>query len=423
MQRTSRPVGSLRVEGIGLLLTMAPGAPDGIPDAAVVIRDGAIAWAGPAADLDTASCADLPVLDAGGGLVTPGLVECHSHLVFLGQRSDEFAARAAGRSYEDIARRGGGIARTVAATRAGSRDALFAAALPRVRTALAQGITTLEAKSGYGLDLDTELRLLAVAADLDAATPVDVVPTFLGAHALPPEARDRRDAHVDAIVREWIPAVARQGIARFCDVFCESVAFTVDESRRILQAGLDHGLRPKVHAEQLGRTGGAALAAELGAVSADHLDHASPDDLAALAAAGTVGVLLPGGAVSLGRPRFPPAAPLREAGVRVALSTDFNPGSSVTQNLPLMATFAMAFMGMTAAQAWAAITTNAAAALGLDDRVGRVAPGYRGDLAVFHGADPLGPFYEWGGSRIARVVKDGRVVVAREPDGRTAFPD
>ncbi|HOI09694.1 MAG TPA: imidazolonepropionase, partial [Myxococcota bacterium] len=256
MQRTSRPVGSLRVEGIGLLLTMAPGAPDGIPDAAVVIRDGAIAWAGPAADLDTASCADLPVLDAGGGLVTPGLVECHSHLVFLGQRSDEFAARAAGRSYEDIARRGGGIARTVAATRAGSRDALFAAALPRVRTALAQGITTLEAKSGYGLDLDTELRLLAVAADLDAATPVDVVPTFLGAHALPPEARDRRDAHVDAIVREWIPAVARQGIARFCDVFCESVAFTVDESRRILQAGLDHGLRPKVHAEQLGRTGG-----------------------------------------------------------------------------------------------------------------------------------------------------------------------
>lgn len=417
-----RQDGSLRVHHIGCLLTMEAGQPDGIPEAAIVIRDGVIAWVGPERETDRASAAGLPTLDAGGGLVTPGLIECHSHLVFAGARSDEFAARAAGLSYAEIARRGGGILRTVAATRASDRETLRELAMHRARAAMAQGITTLEAKSGYGLDLETELRLLEVAADLDAALPIDIVPTFLGAHALPPEARDRRDAHVDAIVTEWIPEVARRGLARFCDVFCESLAFTIDESRRILAAGLAHGMRPKVHAEQLARTGGARLAADLGAVSADHLDHASSEDLAALASAGTVGVLLPGCAVSLGHPRFPSGRPLIDAGMRVALSTDFNPGSSVTQNLALMGTFAMAFMGMTLNEAWAGITTHAAGALGMDDRVGRVAPGLRGDLAVFHGADPCGPFYEYGGSRVAAVVKDGNVVATRDADGRVVFP-
>lgn len=418
----ARQFGSLRIARIGRLLTMTPGDVQGIPSAAVVVRDGVITWVGPEELLDLATCDDLPVLDAGGGLVTPGLVECHTHLVFLGGRSDEFEARASGLSYAQIAQRGGGILRTVAATRAGSRQELFLAALPRVQAALVQGITTIETKSGYGLDLDTELRLLRVAADLDAATPVDVVSTFLGAHALPPEARDSRDAHVDAICRDWIPEVARRGLASFCDVFCESLAFSVDESRRILQTGLAHGLRPKVHAEQLARSGGARVAAELGAVSADHLDFASEEDAAALAAVGTVGVLLPGCAVSLGRPHFPKARPLIDAGMRVALSTDFNPGSSVTQNLTLMGTFAMAFMGMTAMEAWAGITTHAAAALGMDGMIGRVAPGYRGDLVVFHGDDLCGPFYEYGGSRVAQVVKDGRRVVDRDSRGRVEFP-
>ncbi len=418
-----RQDGSLLIHNIGQLLTMNDAAPLGIVSAAVLVRDGTIIWAGPECELDRASAVGLPTLDAGGGLVTPGLVECHSHLVFAGERADEFEARAAGMSYADIAKRGGGIQRTVFATRAASREELFDKALPRVQDFMAHGVTTLEAKSGYGLDLDTELRLLAVTADLDKATPIDIVPTFLGAHALPPEALGRRDAHVDAIVQEWIPEVARLGLARFCDVFCESLAFTVDESRRVLEAGLAHGMRPKVHAEQLAWTGGARLAAEMSAVSADHLDHASLDDMAAMAAAGTVGVLLPGCSVSMGRPIFPSARPLIDAGMRVALSTDFNPGSSVTRNLVLMGTFAMAFMGMTVAEAWAGITTNAATALGLGDRVGRVMPGLRGDLAVFFGAEASGPFYEYGGSRIAAVVKDGRVVVRRDTAGRVTFDE
>lgn len=415
--------GSLVVRRIGRLLSMVPGGPvDGLRDAAVVVRDGVVRWAGPQSALDGEAVRGLPTLDAGGGLVTPGLVECHTHLVFAGSRSDEFEARAAGTPYEEIARRGGGILRTVAATRAASREELVALALPRAWDFLARGVTTIEVKSGYGLDLAAERKILEAVRDLRALVPADLVPTFLGAHALPPEGRADRAAWVRAICDAWIPSVAADGLARFCDVFCESVAFTVDEAEAILRAGLAHGLRPKVHADQLSDCGGASLAARVGAVSADHLDRAPASALPGLAAAGTVAVLLPGCMVSLGRTAFPDARPLRAAGVRVALSTDFNPGSSVTRDLPLMGTFGMAYLGLSLGEAWEAVTTNAAAALGLQDRVGRVAPGFDGDLAVFHGDDPRGPFYEYGGAGVAAVVKAGRVVVRRSDRGEVHFP-
>ncbi len=406
--------GSLLVRNAGRVLTLVPGAEaDGIRDSAVVIRDGQVEWVGPSGEVDAEAVRGLPVLDAGGGLVTPGLVECHTHLVFAGSRSDEFEARAAGVSYEDIARRGGGIQRTVLATRAASRQQLVELALPRVQDFLARGVTTIEVKSGYGLDLPTERKILEAVRDLQAETPADLVPTFLGAHALPPEARHDREAFVRAIAEEWVPAVAEAGLARFCDVFCETVAFTRDEAQRVLRAGLEHGLKPKVHADQLSSSGGSSLAAEVGAVSADHLDHAPAEALPRMAAAGTVGVLLPGCMVSLGRTRFPDARPLRAAGVKVAVSTDYNPGSSVTRDLALMGTFAMAFLGLALADAWAAVTTCAAAALDLEDRVGRLAAGYQGDLAVWPGDDPRGPFYTYGGAMPVAVVKRGRVVATR----------
>lgn len=416
--------GSLLVRRIGRLLTMErPEDVEGIRDAAVVVRDGTVVFVGPEADLNRESVRDLPILDAEGGLVVPGLVECHTHLVFAGSRADEFEARGAGLSYEEITRRGGGIMRTVNATRTASRDELFEAAIPRVWKALALGVTTIETKSGYGLTLESEIRILEVIRDLDRATPVDLIPTFLGAHAFPPEVRDRRRDHVRAIVREWIPEVASRGLARFCDCFCETVAFTRAEAEEVLRAGLDAGLLPKVHADQLSRSGGTRLAAEVGAVSADHLDFADRQDIEALARRGVVGVLLPGCAVSLGQTRFPEGAPLAEAGVKIALSTDFNPGSSMTQNLYLTGTLAMAYMGMTVAQTWAAVTRNAAEAVGLGHRVGRLAPGYDGDLVVFHGDDPRIPFYEFGGSHVARVVKRGAVVVQRSRRGEVSFAD
>lgn len=414
--------GSLLVRRIGRLLTMErPDDIEGIRDAALVIRDGTLVFAGPEADLDRETVRDLPILDAEGGLVVPGLVDCHTHLVFAGSRADEFEARGAGLSYEEVTRRGGGILRTVYATRMASRDELFETALPRVWKALTLGITTMEAKSGYGLTLESEIRILEVIRDLDRATPVSLVPTFLGAHAFPPEVRDRRAEHVRAIAREWIPGVASRGLARFCDCFCETVAFTRAEAEEVLRAGLDAGLLPKVHADQLSRSGGALLASEVGAVSADHLDFADRGDLAALARRGVVGVLLPGCAVSLGQTRFPEGAALAEVGVKVALATNFNPGSSMTQNLYLMGTMAVAYMGMTVAQTWAAITCNAADAVGLGHRVGRLRPGYDGDAVVFHGDDPRIPFYDFGGSHVSWVVKRGTVVVQRSRRGEVSF--
>ena len=405
-----KPSGSILVHNIGRLLPLTDDR-FSIERAAVLVRDGLIEFAGPEEGLDLGKAADVPRLDAAGGLVTPGLVDCHTHLVFAGSRADEFEARCASVSYEEIARRGGGIRRTVAAVRQASMDELVREALPRVWRALSIGITTIEVKSGYGLDLASETKMLEAIRELDLATPVDLIPTFMGAHTFPPEALDR-EAHCRAIRDEWIPKVAH--LARFCDCFCDSIAFTPQECEEILEAGLAHGLRPKLHAEQLQRTGGAQVAARLSAVSADHLDHASGSDLLALARAGTVAVLLPGCAISLARNQFPDARRFLSAGVKVALATDFNPGSCVTQDLLLVGTMAMAFCSLPLRETWAAITAHAADALGLGDRVGRLAPSMQGDLVVFRGDEVVGPFYEWGGGpRVCAVIKRGLVVFNR----------
>jgi len=393
------------------------GAP--VHDAVLVVRDGRVAsfGNGPA---EVEYPPDAVVIDAGGGLVTPGLVECHTHLVFAGSRADEYEARAIGVSYEQLAHRGGGILRSVDAVGNATEGELVSLAVPRALRFLASGVTTLEIKSGYGLSLEGELKILRAIREVGRRVPMTIVPTFLGAHAFPRGVVDR-DHHVDAIVNEWIPEVARQRLAMFCDVFCEKVAFSPMETRRILAAAVRHGMRPKVHAEQLSSSGAAALAAELSAVSADHLDHATDNDIAAMAAAGVVGVLLPGCPVSMCNRGWVHARRFIDSGMKVALSTDFNPGSSVTTNLPLMGTFGMSFMGMSAMEVWQALTVNAAAALGLRGDAGTLAVGAPADFVVFNCGDYRDPFYNYGASHVAHVVRNGVPVVDGTAAGAVTF--
>ncbi len=340
----------------------------------------------------------------------PGLIDCHTHLVYAGDRIDGFEARLGGDSYAAIAGRGGGILSTVRATRAASDDLLLDLAEGRVERLVAHGVTTIEVKSGYGLDPRHELRILEVVQRARQRCIADLVPTFLGAHSLPPEARrspEARAAYVDSVVEDMLPAVVDRGLAKFCDVFVEQGAFTLEEGRRVLLAAKALGLRLKVHADQLSQGGGAGLAAEVGAVSAEHLEHASDEDLRAMAAAGTVAVLLPGAALFL-RDAPPPAARFREAGVTMAVATDMNPGTSPSAHLPLMAQLAVLQGGMTLPEAILGITAHAAQALDLQQDRGRVEAGLRADLALFRVRDPRELLYEIGTNHCAGVVKSGR---------------
>jgi imidazolonepropionase len=361
-------------------------------------------------------------LDAAGATVTPGLVDPHTHLLFAGSREDEVALRARGATYLDVLAGGGGILSTVRATRAADDEALLAHGRRWLRQMLRTGTTTVEAKSGYGLDLATELRLLAAAGRLAAEGPVDVIPTFLGAHAVPPEVRAAHpgdagaatEAYVAAVIGEQLPAVAAQGIARSCDVFCEAGVFSADQSRRILLAARALGLDLRLHADELAPSGGAELAAELGALSADHLGAPSAEGIAALAAAAEAGrpvvaVLLPTVPWFLGLSQREPARELIGAGVPVALATDFNPGTSPVTSLPLVMTSAVLTLRLDPAEALAATTVNAAAALGLVDR-GAIEPGMRADLVTWdvptHAQIPY-----WAGADLVRAtVAAGRVV-------------
>jgi imidazolonepropionase len=360
-------------------------------------------------------------LDAAGGTITPGLVDPHTHLVFAGSRENEVRLRARGATYLEILAAGGGILATVAATRAATDDALLAHGRRWLAEMLRHGSTTVEAKSGYGLDLATELRLLEVAGRLAAEGPVDVVPTYLGAHAVPAEVRSAHrdpeaatEAYVVAVIAEQLPAVAAQGIARFCDVFCERGVFSVEQSRRILLAARALGLGLRIHADELAPSGGAALAAELGALSADHLGAPGEAGIAALAAAArdgrpVVATLLPTVPWYLRLAAREPARRLVEAGVPLALGTDFNPGTSPTPNLPLVMTVAVLELGLSAAEALAGVTVNAAAALGLVDR-GTIEPGRRADLVAWNVPTHAQLPY-WAGADLARaVVVGGRVV-------------
>jgi len=384
-----------------------------IRDGAVAVRGDRIVSVGPSRDVlaRTRLAEGGELLDASGKVVCPGFVDCHTHAVFAGQRALEFEMRLQGSSYMEIAARGGGILSSVRAFRKAGRAELLAWASRRLDRMLELGTTTVEIKSGYGLSLQGELKALEVAKVLSESHAMGIVPTFLGAHEVPEELRGRKSEYVRNIVEEQIPLVSRKKLARFCDVFCEKGVFTVGESREILGAGMAHGLRPKLHAEEFARTGGAMLAAELGAVSADHLLKASLADVRALRDAGVVAVLLPGTSFSLGLGRYARAREMIETGLPVALATDCNPGSSMTESMQMTMTLACVEMRMTAAEALTASTINAAFALALGTERGSLAAGKRADVVVLDAEDYREVPYHYGVSNVCHVVKNGRVVV------------
>jgi imidazolonepropionase len=360
----------------------APGNPLGIlENGAIGIQDGKVVRVGPRTEL--AGNRAREVLPLGGAWVTPGLIDCHTHLIFGGNRADEHAMRRAGATYEEIANAGGGIASTVKRTREASDAELLASAAMRLDALMKSGATTVEIKSGYGLDLDSELRMLRCARALAASEAVRIAPTLLALHALPAEWKDRRIGYVSMIVDELIPAAAEAGLADAVDAFCEGIAFAPDEVERVFKAAEQHGLRVKLHAEQLSNQHGAALAAKYKALSADHLEHLDEAGAKAMADAGTVAVLLPGAFYALQEERKPPVEMLRESGVAMAVATDCNPGTSPLLSPTLAMNMACTLFGLTPDEALAGMTVNAARALGLEDEIGTIAPGKAADLCVW----------------------------------------
>ena len=347
----------------------------------LALRDGRIAWIGRDGDVPP-DLAGAPRRDLGGRVVTPGLIDCHTHIVFGGDRAREFEMRLEGAGYEEIARAGGGILSSVRDTRAASEDDLLSAALRRVDTLLAEGVTTLEIKSGYGLDIDTELKMLRVARRIAGERAVTVRTTWLAAHALPPEYRDDREAYLRDIVMAGMDRADDQGLIDAVDGFCEGIAFSPDEMARVFDHAAGLGLPVKLHAEQLSDLGGAAMAARHGAISADHLEYLGADGIAAMARSGTVAVLLPGAFYTLRETKLPPVQGLRDAGVPMALATDCNPGTSPLTSLLLAMNMGATLFRMTPAECLAGVTVHAARALGLTDR-GRIEVGQRADLAVW----------------------------------------
>jgi imidazolonepropionase len=410
----------LVVRNIGKLITPAGRAPRlgsdlgvlrEIETAALVAREGRITYVGPESllrpdDIPPAA----PILDAGGAVVVPGFVDAHTHLVFAGDRDGEIRQRLAGASYREIAAAGGGIVRSVAATRAADPDILVTLLRSRLDEMLRCGTTTAEVKSGYGLETAAEIRSLEAIRAAAQSHPMTLVPTFLGAHEVPPEHRDRRERYVEMLVSEMIPEVTRRSLATFADVFCEEGVFTVAESRRILEAARAAGLALRIHADELGGTGGAELAGALGARSADHLLFVSEAGMAALARAGCAATLLPAAAFYLRLGRYAPARALMQAGVPVALATDGNPGGGLSPSMPFAMTLACFAMGLSLEEALSAATLNAAYSLGLDADRGSLETGKRADLVVLRSARLL-DLVRVGIPAVRTVVKDGRVVV------------
>lgn len=396
----------------GTITAREPGPGEAVtirPDVAILIDEGRIAAIDDPGVLRNAH-PDARLLDGRGGWALPGLVDPHTHPVFFRTRESEFRMRVQGKSYEEIAAAGGGIRNSARAFREASWDDIVERTYHRIRPFLSFGTTTIEAKSGYALDVAGELLSLRVLKKMQELLPITIVPTFLGAHEVPDDYQDNRDGYVDLVVNEMIPQVAEEQLAVFCDVFCEEHVFTVAQSERILMAALDHGLKPKVHADELAYTGGAELAGRVGAISAEHLVKTSPEGIAAMAAAGVVPVLLPGTTFFLQKSGYAPARAMLDAGLAVALSTDFNPGSCMTQNQQLIMTIAALYMGVTPQEAFRAVTVNSAKAIGLEDTAGVLAPGRAADIAVM--AIPNLDYlpYHFGINHARLVIRHGEVV-------------
>ena len=386
------------------LVTMADGLGT-VENGAIAAKDGRIVYAGPSADMPRLEAGQT--IDCGGRWITPGLIDCHTHLVYAGDRAHEFELRLAGASYEEVATAGGGIVASVRATRAASREDLVAASLPRLDALIAEGVTTIEIKSGYGLETASELRQLEAARALGRARPVSVVTTFLGAHALPVEAEGDKDAYIDIVCDAMLPAVAAAGLADAVDGFCEGIAFSPAQMRRVFEAAARFGLPVKLHADQLSNLHGAALAAAFGALSVDHLEYTDEDGVIAMARAGCAAVLLPGAFYFIREQKLPPLAALRRYGVPMALATDCNPGTSPLTSLLLTMNMAATLFRMTVEECLLGVTRHAARALGKDGEIGVLAPGTWCDLAIWDIERPAELVYRMGFNPLHRRVWRG----------------
>ncbi|HUW40612.1 MAG TPA: imidazolonepropionase [Rectinemataceae bacterium] len=379
-----------------------------VEDAAVLIKDGIIVYAGPGADVPWEEADGVPPMSADGRAVVPGFVDSHTHFVFAGYREDEFMWRAEGLPYMEIHKRGGGIRRSMDATRAASLEQLVEIGERRLWTMLSMGVTTVEGKSGYGLDLQHELKQLEAMSVLAERTPAAIVPTYLGAHAVPPEFEGRTSDYLAYMIEEVLPSVRAQGVARFCDVFCEKGVFDIEESRRYLEAGAEMGLGLKLHADEIEAMGGAGLAARLGAVSADHLLKTSKEDMAAMARAGVVATCLPLTSFAL-RENHADARLMIDSGCAVALASDLNPGSCYSQSIPLIFALGLLYMRLSLAEVLTALTLNGAAALGLAESLGSIESGKEGDLVILEARSARFLVYNTGMNVVSTVVKGGEI--------------
>ena len=382
-----------------------------VPAGGMLIEDGRVSRIGPSAEIENRLPAGSQVIDATGKVVLPGFVDAHAHPVFGGNRVDEFEMRAQGATYEEIAASGGGIRSTVARTRAASEEELLAQAKKHAGWFLANGTTTVEAKSGYGLTVEDEIKILRVIRRLNAETPIEFVPTFLGAHAVPDEFRSAPEQYVALVIHKMLPRVVEEQLAESCDVFCERGYFDITESEKILKAAQDGGLRLRMHVDQLTNSGGAFLAARLKAATADHLEQVNAAEIAALVEAGVQPVLLPASVYSLGKNRYPPAREMIDAGLAVVLATDFNPGSSPTPSMPMVLSLAATQMKMTPAESVTAATINAAYTLNRGDQIGSLEQGKRANFALYDCADYREIAYYFGVSMVHSVYVSGKRIL------------
>jgi len=381
-----------------------------IENAAIAIKDGKIAWLGKRADLPAFDAISTPIYQGKGGWITPGLIDCHTHIVYGGNRAKEFEMRLEGATYQEIAAAGGGIVSTVKATREADVETLYVAAKDRLNALMKEGVTTVEIKSGYGLDTQTEIKMLRIAKLLGEHHPVDVKTTFLGAHALPPEFKDNSDGYIDLVCGEMIEAVVEEGLADSVDAFCESVGFDLAQTKRVFQAAKRHGLPVKLHAEQMSNLGGSEMAADFDALSVDHIEYLDETGIKAIKQSGTVAVVLPGAFYFLREIKQPPIELLRKHQVPMAIATDANPGSSPLCSLQLMLNMACTLFRMTPYEALAGVTINGAKALGIQDNVGTLTVGKQADLVLWNIEHPAQLSYQFGVNPCEQVIKNGVVV-------------